>query len=112
MWKEYIFNFRRSTDNIHDANDLALAAAAHEIKDLITSSVEKIDSGSRQAADAGRIVTEIVQSVGKVEQYMGQISNASKEQSCGIEQINSAVAHIDVGFRRGLAADRVSVARP
>ncbi|MRX10152.1 PAS domain S-box protein [Pseudoduganella sp. FT25W] len=71
------------------------ATAAHEIKDLITHSVGEIASGSRQAADAGRIMAGIVESVRKVEQYMGDISNASKEQSSGIEQINQAVAHID-----------------
>ncbi|MBV7537528.1 PAS domain S-box protein [Duganella sp. sic0402] len=71
------------------------ATAAHEIKDLITNSVGKIESGSRQAEDAGRIMSQIVQSVGKVERYMGEISNASKEQSSGIELINTAMAQID-----------------
>jgi aerotaxis receptor len=71
------------------------ATAAHEIKDLITHSVGEIESGSRQAADAGRIMVGIVESVHRLEQYMGDISNASKEQSSGIQQINLAVAHID-----------------
>jgi aerotaxis receptor len=71
------------------------ATAAREITQLITHSVSEIESGSRQAADAGRIMAGIVESVGKVEQYMGDISNASKEQSSGIAQINQAVAHID-----------------
>ncbi|WP_229257893.1 methyl-accepting chemotaxis protein [Duganella margarita] len=71
------------------------ATAAREITQLITHSVSEVESGSRQAADAGRIMAGIVASVGKVAQYMGDISNASKEQSSGIAQIDQAVAHID-----------------
>ncbi|WP_229255678.1 methyl-accepting chemotaxis protein [Duganella sacchari] len=71
------------------------ATAAHEIKDLISSSVGEIESGSQLAADAGRIMSGIVSSVGEVERHMSDISDASKEQSKGIQQINHAVAHID-----------------
>ncbi|WP_432378989.1 methyl-accepting chemotaxis protein [Duganella sp. P38] len=80
------------------------ATAAHEIKHLITSSVDKIESGSRQAADAGRIMAGIVESVARVERHMGEISHASKEQRGGIEQINSAVAHIDTINQQNAAA--------
>jgi len=71
------------------------ATAAQEIKDLISSSVGEIESGSQLAADAGRIMSGIVSSVGEVERHMSDISDASKEQSKGIQQINHAVAHID-----------------
>ncbi|WP_229262310.1 methyl-accepting chemotaxis protein [Duganella guangzhouensis] len=71
------------------------ASAAHEITALINSSVEQIGNGSREAADAGRIMREMVTSVAEVERYMGQISQASREQSSGIAQIDQAVGHID-----------------
>ncbi|MBH1986679.1 MAG: MCP four helix bundle domain-containing protein [Burkholderiales bacterium] len=71
------------------------AEAAKEIKTLIGASVERVDSGSRQVQDAGTTMTEIVASVQRVTDVIGEISAATQEQSKGIDQINVAVTHLD-----------------
>lgn len=71
------------------------AAAAKEIKGLIDDSVSKVEQGSRQVGDAGKTMDEIVHSVRRVTDIMGEITAASQEQTSGIEQINQAVAQMD-----------------
>ncbi|MDP9898368.1 methyl-accepting chemotaxis protein [Variovorax ginsengisoli] len=71
------------------------AAAAKEIKGLIDDSVSKVTEGSQQVADAGRTMEEIVGSVKRVTDIMGEITAASQEQTTGIEQINQAIAQMD-----------------
>ena len=71
------------------------AAAARQIKDLIDSSVEQIDAGSMLAGQAGATMQEIVTSIRRVTDIMGDISNATHEQTIGIEQINRAISEMD-----------------
>ncbi|RQO51359.1 hypothetical protein DBV14_16810 [Variovorax sp. KBW07] len=71
------------------------AAAAKEIKTLIGDSVEKVEEGSKQVAEAGRTMEEIVGSVKRVTDIMGEITAASQEQTSGIEQINQAITQMD-----------------
>jgi methyl-accepting chemotaxis protein len=71
------------------------AEAAKEIKNLIGISVSKVDSGSRLVADAGKTMTEIVSSVKRVSDIIGEITAASSEQSDGISQVNTAVTELD-----------------
>ncbi len=71
------------------------AAAAKEIKTLIGDSVHKVDAGSTLVEQAGATMQEIVASVKKVTDIMAEITNASREQSIGIEQVNQAVAQMD-----------------
>ncbi|WP_457334758.1 methyl-accepting chemotaxis protein [Rhizobacter sp. P5_C2] len=71
------------------------AQAAKEIKSLIDASVDKVDSGSRLVADAGRSMTEIVGSVQRVSDIIGEITSAASEQSDGIGQVNTAVTQLD-----------------
>ncbi|MBL0727699.1 methyl-accepting chemotaxis protein [Piscinibacter sp. HJYY11] len=71
------------------------AEAAREIKGLIGSSVDKVEAGSRLVADAGATMNEIVGSVQRVTDIIGEITAASTEQSDGIGQINSAVTQLD-----------------
>jgi methyl-accepting chemotaxis protein len=71
------------------------AGAAREIKGLIGSSVEKVESGSRLVADAGTTMGEIVASVQRVADIIGEISAAAAEQTAGIGQINGAVSTLD-----------------
>jgi len=71
------------------------AQAAKEIKSLIEDSVSKVDAGSQQVERAGATMQEIVASVKRVTDIMGEISAASEEQSSGIEQVNRAVAQMD-----------------
>jgi methyl-accepting chemotaxis protein len=71
------------------------ADAAKEIKQLINTSVQKVEGGSALVAQAGETMTEIVNSVQKVTDIMGGITTAAAEQSDGIAQVNSAVAQLD-----------------
>jgi methyl-accepting chemotaxis protein len=71
------------------------AQAAKEIKGLIGASVEKVEGGSRLVADAGATMTEIVGSVQRVSDIIGEITAASSEQSDGIGQVNTTVTQLD-----------------
>ncbi len=71
------------------------AEAAREIKSLIQASVQKVDNGSRLVADAGTTMTEIVSSVQRVRDIIGEISAAASEQSSGIGEVNGAVTDLD-----------------
>ncbi|HEX5343338.1 MAG TPA: methyl-accepting chemotaxis protein [Duganella sp.] len=71
------------------------AAAAKDIKALITDSVEKVGSGSALVNEAGATMNEIVTSVRRVTDIISEISSAGREQEIGIEQINTAVAEMD-----------------
>ncbi len=71
------------------------AAAAKEIKGLISDSVKKIEGGSVLVKDAGQTMTQIVAAVQRVTAIMGEISTASLEQSSGIEQVNQAVTQME-----------------
>ncbi|CAN7343514.1 hypothetical protein ASF11_07665 [Acidovorax sp. Leaf76] len=71
------------------------AEAAKEIKALIGVSVEKVESGSALVQNAGTTMTEIVTSVRRVTDIIGEISAAASEQSLGIGQVNVAVSQLD-----------------
>ncbi|MER0172124.1 MAG: HAMP domain-containing protein [Nitrosomonas sp.] len=71
------------------------AAAAKEIKELISDSVAKVEDGSRLVDEAGSTMDEIVNAVKRVTDIMAEISAASQEQSSGIEQVNQAVMQMD-----------------
>ena len=71
------------------------AQAAKEIKGLIEDSVSKVGAGSQQVERAGATMQEIVASVKRVTDIMGEISAASDEQSSGIDQVNRAVSQMD-----------------
>jgi methyl-accepting chemotaxis protein len=71
------------------------AEAAKEIKSLIGTSVDKVETGSKLVQDAGQTMNEIVASVKRVTDIIGEITAASTEQSQGIGQINTAVVHLD-----------------
>ncbi|WP_317205365.1 methyl-accepting chemotaxis protein, partial [Janthinobacterium sp.] len=71
------------------------AAAAKEIKALIGDSVEKVEAGTRLVAQAGGTMRDIVVSVRRVSDIIGEISEAGREQGAGIEQINQAITEMD-----------------
>ena len=79
------------------------AAAAREIKGLIGASVEKVESGSRLVADAGSTMTEIVRSVQRVSDIIGEISAAAAEQSRGIVVVNQTVSELDHATQQNAA---------
>ncbi|WAW89180.1 methyl-accepting chemotaxis protein [Xanthomonas citri pv. malvacearum] len=70
-------------------------AAAKEIKSLIDDSVQRVAEGSLLVHSAGTTMAEIVSSVQRVTDIMGEISAASQEQSTGIEQVNQTVTQMD-----------------
>ena len=71
------------------------ADAAKEIKVLIGASVQTVESGSQQVAHAGESMHEIVSSVRRVSDLIGEISASATEQRDGIAQVNQAVNHLD-----------------
>ena len=71
------------------------AEAAREIKGLIGASVEKVEGGSRLVSDAGSTMRDIVSSVERVTQIIGEITLASREQSQGIGEVSTAVTQLD-----------------
>ncbi len=71
------------------------ASAAKEIKSLIGDSVEKVEAGGKLVNEAGATMNEIVASVKRVTDIMGEISAASREQEAGIGEINQAITEMD-----------------
>ncbi|MDN7804585.1 methyl-accepting chemotaxis protein [Burkholderia gladioli] len=71
------------------------AVAAKEIKALIETSVSHVAAGSQLVSSAGATMDEIVRSVRRVTDIMGEIASASAEQGTGIEQVNVAVTQMD-----------------
>jgi len=71
------------------------AAAAKEIKQLIGDSVEKVREGSNLVEQAGVTMEEVVASVRRVTDIMGEITSASQEQSAGIAKVNNTILEMD-----------------
>ena len=71
------------------------AEAAKEIKALITTSVQNVEAGSQQVEQAGQSMQDIVSSVRRVSDLIGEITASSLEQRDGIGQVNQAVANLD-----------------
>jgi len=76
------------------------AAAAKEIKALIGDSVDKVGAGSRLVDQAGATMDEVVASVRRVTDIIGEITAASDEQTSGIQQVNTAIAQMDDATQR------------
>ena len=71
------------------------ATAAKEVKSLINDTVDKVGAGSKLVQQAGTTMDEVVASIRRVTDIMGEISAASKEQSDGIEQVNEVILQMD-----------------
>jgi methyl-accepting chemotaxis protein len=71
------------------------ANAAKEIKVLISDSVDKVEAGSRLVDQAGATMGNVVSSVKRVSDIIGEIAAASEEQQSGIEQVNEAITQMD-----------------
>ena len=71
------------------------AAAAREIKGLISDSVDKVEAGNRLVDQAGQTMGEVVSSIRRVAKIVTDIAEASREQSSGIEQVSLAVSQMD-----------------
>jgi methyl-accepting chemotaxis protein len=79
------------------------AAAARDIKTLIGDSVDKVGAGTRQVAQAGATMQEVVASIERVTAIMGDITHASQEQSAGIDQVNGAITEMDNATQQNAA---------
>ena len=79
------------------------AEAAKEIKSLINASVERVEHGSTLVDQAGVTMTEVVSSIRRVTDIMGEISAASSEQSHGVSQVGEAVAQMDQATQQNAA---------
>ncbi|MCZ8220889.1 MAG: methyl-accepting chemotaxis protein [Acidovorax sp.] len=71
------------------------AEAAREIKTLISASVERVEQGTALVDRAGSTMTEVVASIRRVTDIVGEISAASHEQSLGVAQVGEAVTQMD-----------------
>jgi methyl-accepting chemotaxis protein-1 (serine sensor receptor) len=79
------------------------AEAAKEIKHLINESVERVTAGSTLVDRAGHTMSEVVVSIRRVTDIMGEISAASSEQSAGVGQVGEAVTNIDHATQQNAA---------
>jgi len=79
------------------------AAAAHEIKDLISSSTRQVEVGGAHADHAGKTISAIVEQVSKVTALVGEIAAASNLQTSGFSRINVALGEIDTATQQNSA---------
>lgn len=79
------------------------AEAAKEIKSLISTSMQQVQTGNRVVADAGATMRAIVDSATQIGDMMGEIATATREQSIGIAQVGSAVQNLDQGTQHNVA---------
>jgi methyl-accepting chemotaxis protein len=79
------------------------AEAAKEIKTLINTSVERVELGTALVDKAGATMTEVVSSIRRVTDIMGEISAASSEQSAGVAQVDEAITSMDQATQQNAA---------
>ena len=86
------------------------AEAAKEIKGLIDTSVQRVEQGTVLVDKAGTTMTEVVNSIKRVTDIMGEISAASSEQSSGVAQVGEAVSQMDKATQQNAALVEESAA--
>ena len=86
------------------------AEAAKEIKSLITDSVARVEQGSMLVDKAGSTMSEVVTSIRRVTDIVGEISAASSEQSQGVAQVGEAVTQMDQTTQQNAALVEESAA--
>ena len=79
------------------------ALAAKEIKGLINESIQRVSDGSELVNQSGKTLEEIVNSVKRVTDIIAEISAASQEQACGIDQTNTAILAMDKATQQNVA---------
>ena len=79
------------------------AEAAKEIKSLISASVERVEHGTALVDQAGETMAEVVGSIRRVTDIMGEISAASNEQATGVTQVSEAVTKMDQATQQNAA---------
>jgi len=86
------------------------AEAAKEIKGLIGTSVERVEQGTQLVDQAGNTMQEVVASIRRVSDIVGEITAASAEQSDGVSQVGGAVSAIDQSTQQNAALVEESAA--
>ena len=86
------------------------AEAAKEIKGLIGGSVDKVATGATLVADAGATMSEIVTSVQRVTDMIGEITAAATEQSEGIQQVSRSISELEQATQQNSALVEQSAA--
>ena len=69
--------------------------AARDIRQLIQKSTEDVEAGAARVDDAGRTISQVVDSVRSVSSLMARIVEATQQQTGGIGEVNNAVSQID-----------------
>ncbi|MFM9914500.1 MAG: methyl-accepting chemotaxis protein [Rhizobacter sp.] len=86
------------------------AEAARQIKALIMASVKRVEQGSQLVDQAGATMVEVVTSIRRVTDLMGEVSSASVEQSSGVAQVGEAVSQMDHATQQNAALVEESAA--
>ncbi|WP_295958936.1 methyl-accepting chemotaxis protein [Rhodoferax sp.] len=86
------------------------ADAAREIKGLIQTSVQRMAQGTALVDESGAAMQEVVASIRRVTDIMGDISAASREQTLGVQQISEAITQIDQTTQQNAALVEQSAA--
>jgi methyl-accepting chemotaxis protein len=84
--------------------------AAREIRGLIASSVERVEEGNRQGSHAADTMQEVVQSIRRVSDLIGEVSSAAQEQASGVHQVSEAVTQMDQATQQNAALVEQSAA--
>ena len=79
------------------------AEAAKEIKSLINASVERVEQGTNLVDRAGVTMTEVVDSIRRVTDIMGEISSASDAQALGVSEVGEAITQMDQSTQQNAA---------
>ncbi|WP_179038665.1 methyl-accepting chemotaxis protein [Rhizobium leguminosarum] len=86
------------------------AKAAKEIKALISTSGSHVQTGVSLVGETGKALDAIVQEVQEINQHVHAIAEASREQSIGLQEINTAVNQMDQGTQQNAAMVEESTA--
>ncbi|MGQ2919615.1 methyl-accepting chemotaxis protein McpU [Rhizobium oryzihabitans] len=79
------------------------ANAAKEIKTLINASTSQVQSGVDLVGNAGKALETIVREVQEINRHIDAIVTSSREQSTGLQEINTAINTIDQGTQQNAA---------
>jgi methyl-accepting chemotaxis protein len=79
------------------------AGAAHEIKSLISASVEQVRSGTQAVENAGLTMVEVVTNARQINLFLGEISTAAREQAVGVEQVGHSIQELDKNTQQNAA---------
>jgi methyl-accepting chemotaxis protein len=79
------------------------AGAAREIKDLITTSMQKVSAGTQVVESAGQTMEEVVANAREINTLLSQIYVSSKEQSSGVQQVGQAINQLDSSTQQNAA---------